>query len=168
MSDDANGNLGGFDANTVEPNKFDVLPAGEYDVVIVNSEVKTTTAGDGRYLKLEIQVLNGPCQNRKLFDNLNLWNPNDQTQQIARGTLSSICRSVGVLTPKDSSELHNKPLRCKVVVKTSPEYGQQNAVKGYKSRNTGPATTLPSEPAAAAPWPTEAKSDTRTQAAERF
>lgn len=163
MSSGNDGNLGGFDANQVERNKFDVLPAGEYDIVIVSSEVKTTNAGDGRYLKLELQVLNGPCQNRKLFDNLNLWNPNDQTQQIARGTLSSICRAVGVLTPKDSSELHNKPLRCKVIVTKSPEYGEQNRVKGYKPRMTAPVVT----PAGSQPWPNNA-SETQRQAAKRF
>jgi hypothetical protein len=165
MSD---GNLSGFNANDVDPNsKFDVIPAGEYDVVIVSSEVKTTTKGDGKYLSLEMQVLNGEYQNRKLFDNLNLWNPSDEAQKIARGTLSAICRAVGVMTPGDSSDLHNKPLRVKVVVKKDTEFGEQNKVKGYKARNGAPVAATAAS-GGTAPWPTEAAADTQRQAAQRF
>jgi hypothetical protein len=137
--------LSGFDANAVQPTSFDVLPAGEYEIIIINSTMKPTSDGRGKYLELEIQVLNGPCQNRKLWDRLNLFNPSEKATTIARGTLSSICRAVGVMTPKDSSELHNKPLRCKVVVEKSDEYGEQNRIKAYKPRNAGPV--MPVQPA---------------------
>lgn len=131
----------GFDANTVKPNEgFDVLPAGEYDVVIVGSKVEPTKKGDGKLINLELQVLSGEFQNRKIFDRLNLWNPNEKAVQIARGTLSAICRAVGVLTPRDTSELHNKPLRVKVAVRNDDQYGMQNDVKGYKPRNGAPQT----------------------------
>ena len=133
--------LGGvFNAADVKPQSFDVLPAGEYEAIIVNSEFKTTVAGNGKYLNLELQVLNGPFQNRKLFDKLNLVNPSEKAVEIARGTLSAICRSVGVMTPKDSSELHNRPLRVKVTVKKSDEFGEQNEVKAYRPRNAGPVS----------------------------
>lgn len=126
--------LGGFDANGVPPSSFDVVPAGEYDAIIVSSEMKSTAGGDGKYLNLELQILNGEHQNRKVFDKLNLVNSSAKAVEIARGTLSSICRAVGVMTPKDSSELHNKPLRIKVAVTKSEEYGEQNKVKAYKPR----------------------------------
>lgn len=133
--------LGGFDASQVEPNQgFDLLPAGEYDAVIVASELKATTAGTGKYLKLELQILSGKFQNRKLWDQLNLWNPSEQAVQIAKGTLSSICRAVGVLTPKDSAELHNKPLRVSLKIKKDQQYGDKNVIASYKSRTATPAT----------------------------
>jgi len=146
------GNLSGFDAKTVEPGGFDVWPAGEYDVCIVSSVVETTKAGNGKFLKLELQILNGQFQNRKIFDRLNLWNPNQQAVTIAQGTLSAICRAVGVLTPQDSSELHNKPLRCKVVVRKSDEYGESNEVKAYKPRSAGPAPQA-QQSNGGSPWP---------------
>jgi hypothetical protein len=167
-----NGNLTGFDANNVQPNSFDVLPAGEYEAVIVSSVIQPTTKGDGRYLKLELQILNGEFQNRKLWDNLNLWNPSAKAQEIARGTLSSICRAVGVLTPNDSSDLHNKPLRIKVKVEKSDEYGEQNKVVAYKPRNAGPAPTA--APGSGTPWPASPHSpspayqETARQAAQVF
>ncbi|MCA9028408.1 MAG: DUF669 domain-containing protein, partial [Planctomycetaceae bacterium] len=107
--------LRGFDAQTVEPNdSFDPIPNGDYLCIITTSEMKPTKAGDGAYLELELQVLEGPYQGRKLWDRLNLNNANETTVKIARGTLSAICRAVGVLQPTDSCELHDLPLVAKV------------------------------------------------------
>lgn len=129
------GNLDGFNAADVEPNEaFTALPAGEYDIIVMSSEMKPTKAGDGKYLQLQLQILSGTYQNRQLFDRLNLVNRNDVAVQIAKGTLSSICRAVNVLTPKDSSELHNKPLTAIVKVEKDLNGNSQNSVKGYKSR----------------------------------
>lgn len=142
-------NLEGFDANDVEPNEgFTPLPAGEYQAIIIASEMKPTKAGDGQYLELQFQILNGPHQNRKLFDRLNLVNKNPQAVQISKGTLSAICRAVDVRTPKDSSELHNKPLTMVVKVKKDRDGNFQNEISGYKPRNTE-APAQQSEPAVA-------------------
>ena len=127
--------LNGFDAKEVEPQKvFDLLPPGKYKVVISDSEEKPTKKGDGSYLRLTLTVIDGSHEGRKLFDNLNLNNPNDQAAGIARAALSSICRAVGILTPQASSELHDIPLIA--IVKIEPakgEYEAQNRVKGYES-----------------------------------
>jgi hypothetical protein len=96
-----------------------------------------------------LQVLNGEYQNRKVWDRLNLINPNAKTVEIAKGTLSAICRAVGVLTPQDSSDLHGKPLRIKVTVRKSDEYGEQNEVKAYKPRLAGPAPMMTQDPSPA-------------------
>ena len=148
------GNLHGFDANAYEPQSFDVLPAGEYDVVIVSSTVQETKSGSGKFLKLELQVINGQFKNRKLFDNLNLWNSSAQAQTIARGQMSAICRAIGNLTPKDSSELHMKPIRCKIKIEKSEEYGDSNKIVGYKAcaANT-PASNGNGGGGTGAPWP---------------
>ncbi|MGC1276557.1 MAG: DUF669 domain-containing protein, partial [Planctomycetaceae bacterium] len=107
--------LHGFNANTVEPDEsFDPIPAGEYLCVLTASEEKPTKAGTGSYLELEFEVLDGPFKGRKLWDRLNLSNPNETTVKIARARLSAICRAVGVLEPKDSCELHDLPLLVKV------------------------------------------------------
>ena len=131
-----------FDARSVEPNEaLDAIPAGEYDVIIVASSIEPTKSGNGRFIKLELQVLSGQHQNRKLWDRLNIWNPNAQAVQIAKGTLSAICRAVNVMTPRSTEELHNKPLRCKVAVEDGQNAGEKrNAIKGYKPRHAGGAT----------------------------
>lgn len=126
------GNLDGFNAADVEPSSFDVLPAGEYQACIVASNIATTKRGDGKFLSLELQVLDGQFRGRKLFDRLNMWNPNPKAVEIAKATLSAICRAVGVLEPKDSSDLHELPMIVKVVVKADEQYGDKNEIKAYK------------------------------------
>ena len=147
--------IGGFDARTVEPSTGGAIPAGEYEVIITESKWESTKKGNGKFLTLKLQVLNGEHQNRVLFDRLNLVNPSQQAVQIAKGTLSAICRAVGILTPNDSAELHNRPLRVSVKVRTDPERGQQNDIAGYKSRHVGaPPQTAPlQQPVQTAPAP---------------
>jgi hypothetical protein len=148
------GNLSGlgFNANEVEPNAgFDPLPAGEYDAAIVKADLVTTKAGDGRYIKLELQILNGQYQNRLVWDNLNIWNPNAEAVTIAKGTLSAICRAINVPSPNDTSELCDKPLRIKLAVKKDPVYGDGNVVKAYKPRTAMPTPGPVNAPVAAHP-----------------
>ena len=154
-------NLDGFDASQVEPDLgFPVLPAGDYEVVITDSKLEPTKKGDGKALKLTLQIITGPEQNKKLFDQLNTQNPSEIAQKIGRASLSAICRAVNVLTPKDSAELHMKPLRVKVVVENDPQYGMKNKVKSYHPRSgvaaqvSNPlAVASPSQvPTGAKPW----------------
>lgn len=141
--------LRGFDAETIEPNdSFDPLPNGDYLCIITTSEMKPTKAGDGAYLELELQVIEGQYQGRKLWDRLNLNNVNDTAVKIAKGTLSAICRAVGVLQPKDSCELHDLPLVAKVACRKRDDTEElTNVVKGYKKRDAvATATFQPSAP----------------------
>lgn len=152
-------NLDGFNANEIEPNKpLEVLPPGKYKVVISDSESKDTKAGDGSYLSLTLTVIDGEHEGRKLFDRLNLNNPNPTAVEIAKKTLSAICRAVGVLTPQHSSQLHDIPLIA--VVKVQPpkgEYDAKNEVKGYESCISGTSpVTVPSGEKKSAPAPTTA------------
>jgi len=151
-------NLEGFDATKVEPagEGYEALPAGSYQAVIVHSEQKTTNAGDGEYLKLQIKIEGPTHAGRVVFDNLNLKNPSEQAVAIAKATLSSICRAVNVLSPKDSSDLHGRTLTVRIGCR---EYkGQvQNEVKGYGPAEAGghmiaEAFAAPAEKKPASPW----------------
>lgn len=140
--------LEGFNADEVEPQQeFSALPKGTYVVCIEESEMRDTKNGDGKYLNLRLRVLDGEFKNRVLFDRLNLFNKNEKAVQIAKASLSSICRAVGVMQPKDSSELHNKPLCAKVAVR---EYNgeNQNEVKGYSAQASTPQPATDGK----APW----------------
>jgi hypothetical protein len=153
-------NLDGFNAAEVDPSAgFPVLPAGEYEVVIIESKSQATKKGDGQLFKLTLQVISGPEQNKKLFDNINWKNPDPTCERIGKATLSAICRAVNVLTPKDSAELHMKPLRAKVVIKDDPQYGKKNEVKAYMPRSgvaapmANPLAVASASPAGGAtPW----------------
>ncbi|MCK9327694.1 MAG: DUF669 domain-containing protein [Bacteroidales bacterium] len=139
-----------FDANDIEPVAFEPLPAGEYKAIIVASEMKRTKDGNGRYLMLSLQVIDGEYANRIVFDRLNLDNPNTQAVRIAQAGLASICRAVGVMTPRDSAELHDKPLIAVLSVQPATEnFGASNRVKGYKPlTGTSAQASLTAKPAA--------------------
>jgi hypothetical protein len=129
-------NLNGFNANDVEPNTpFEPLPAGKYLAAITASQMKPTKRGDGSYLELEFTVLDGPCKDRKVWDRLCINHPNDLTQKIARGSLSAICRAVGVMQPRDSVDLHNLPLVISIKCRKREDNGEiTNEVKGYEAK----------------------------------
>jgi hypothetical protein len=142
----------GFNANEVEPADFDALPAGKYLAMITDSEMKQTSAGTGRYLQLTFQVLEGACRNRRVWARLNLENQNAQAVQIARGELSAICRAVGVMTPKDSCELHNLPLIISVKCSKRKDTGEmENRIASY-ARKEAAAQPQAAGASGAPPW----------------
>lgn len=137
-------NLGmNFDATQVEPSApMEVLPPGDYTVQIVQSELRVTNNGNGQYLWLEMDILDGEYSNRKLWDRLNINNPNPVAQDIARRALSAICHATGVLHVSDSEQLHFKPMIAVVKVKpagpdkkTGVYREAQNEIRGYKPAN---------------------------------
>lgn len=140
-----------FDASTVEPQKpLDPVPAGEYRVVIVESEEKENSKSTGTYHQFTMEIVDGEHKGRKLWERLNLNNPNDQAVSIARSTLSAICRAVGVMKPRDSTDLHNLPMSIKVGLERRKDTGElSNVIKGYLPKGDAPP---PAAPPATPPW----------------
>lgn len=142
-----------FDASTVEPNSgFDVLPPGKYLAQITSSEMRATKDGQGQYLYLEVDILEGRYAGRKLFDRLNLVNANPEAVRISQQTLSAICRAVGKLQVSNSEQLHLIPLIADVRVRPAKGmYGESNAIR-YLPRSgaiAAPAANAPSFASAA-------------------
>ena len=108
--------LGGFDASTVEPfsGDFETIPKGSYKAIIVESAEKDTKAQNGTYLALQWQIVEGKYENRRVFSNITRTNPSEKAVNIGKGQLSSICRAVNVLKPKDSHDLHDLPVMIKI------------------------------------------------------
>ena len=153
-----------FDASGIEPAKpFEVLPPGRYTAQIVDSDMRITKDGMGQQLYVEIDVLEGPHQGRKLFDRLNLVNANPQTVEIAQRTLSAICHATGRMQVQDSEELHLIPFIAVVQVKPPKNgYGESNKVRylpieraaklaGTVAPPAPPVSPVPPAPAPATP-----------------
>lgn len=147
-------NLRGFDANTVEPvSGFDPIPAGKYLAVIADSQMKLTKSGNGSYLELAFQIIEGPYMNRMVWARLNLDNPSEPARKIAQSELSAICRAVGVLAPNDSVELHNLPLVIHVRCKKRSDTGElANEIKGYSPRETPSSHNVAAATSNTPPW----------------
>ena len=150
-----------FNANNVAPSTpMELLPPGEYVVQVTNSEMRQTKDGGGNYLWLEMDILDGEFSNRKIWDRLNLDNPNPTTSDVAYRTLSAICHATGVVNMEDSEELHVRPMIA--VVKVQPPkngYDASNQIKGYKpldqqtQQPTPPSARQAAAPAGGgAPW----------------
>jgi hypothetical protein len=152
-------NLGEFNANEQEPMRtFEALPIGKYLAIISASEERQVkTNPDATYLALEFQVIDGQYKGRKLFVNLNLNNPNPEAVRIARAELGAICKAVGVLTPRDSSQLHDLPLALDVRMQKRKDTGEiQNKIVAYLPKaeihrmTTSSAATAPATAGAGA------------------
>lgn len=147
-------NLDGFDATQVAPAEdFSPIPAGDYLAMMIDSEMKPTKAGNGEYLNCALEIIDGAHKGRRLWDRLNLRNQNETAVKIAQGTLSAICHAVGVLRPKDSVELHGKPMLVKVVLEERDDKpgSWRNEVKGYLPAGGSPVPSA--APAHHAPRP---------------
>lgn len=133
------GNLNKFNANDYPPEtqvkgSYDPLPKGKYTVCIVSSETNPTKKGDGEFLSLKLEVLDGDFKGRKLFETLLLDHPSEKAVEIAKKKLAQICRAVNVLTPDESDELHDKPFVADVGVRKNNYSGKdENVIWTYLS-----------------------------------
>jgi hypothetical protein len=140
-----------FDANNVPPTSpFDPIPNNSYRSHAVESEVKPTASGSGKYLQITWEVLDGEFKGRKVWQRLNIVNANAQAQEIAQRELSAICHATGVLKLTNSSQLHHIPVMLKVVVKKDGDRDPQNEVKKVSSVDGAKPVVGTASPAASA------------------
>ncbi len=138
--------LGGrFDANAKENNPSRCIPEGTYTLCLVTGEEKEAKNG-GSYLNCEFEVVDGQFAGRKFYDMLGLWLPSEKAVEIAKGTLSAICRACKKPTVEDTDELIGIPFQAKVRV-VSDSYGEKNRLGQIVEKK---AATQAAKPQAAA------------------
>lgn len=149
-------NLNGFDASQVpEQQEFTALPAGDYVAIATTSEFKPTKTGNGEYLQFTFEVLAPEAfKGRKTWARMNLRNPNATAVDIAQRELAALCRAVGVIKPKDSSELHNKPVVLTIDTELDERKRESNVIKKYTAVGGAAPAAGAAAPAASAPAPT--------------
>lgn len=133
-----------FDARQVDPQQsFEPIPAGWYNMMIVESEMKPTSNGQGAYLQLSLKVVDGQYAGRQVFDRLNLQNQNPVAAEIAYKRLSAYCHATGVIQVQDSQQLHGIPLKARVSVRTDStgQYDPSNEIKAVKHIKEETGTT---------------------------
>lgn len=127
-----------FDATQVAPDMgFETIPAGWYNAMIDESEMKPTKDGSGAYLNCRFNIIDGQYANRKVFMRLNLRNANPTAQEIAYKQLSAIAHAVGVLHVQDSAQLHGIPMKIKVKLHkdSTGQYEDSNEITTIKNIN---------------------------------
>lgn len=148
-----------FDATQVEDDvSFDVIPAGKYVMVITDSQMKLTKAGDGEYLELTAEIIEGEHKGRRVWHRINRKNKNPKAVAIGDRTLKSICVATGVMRPHDSSDLHMRPFVANVVVNPAQgPYSATNEIKAFVGKASLPASAASiaekqAQQAATDPW----------------
>ena len=140
-----------FDVSTYETPKsgFDILPSGEYPAIVTESVMKITKAGTGEYLSVTMQIVDGEHSGRKIWENLNIHNPNDVAEQIARANLKALGLACGFDTLTDTDVLNDVPFT--LVLGVDRKDPTRNRVMGYKRAGASSAPSTASA-TAAKPW----------------
>lgn len=142
-----------FNSATVEPmqsRSFEPLPKGDYEMIVVKSDVKATKAGNGHYIELEMHILGGEHSGRRHWEHLNVDNPSKTAQDIAQAALAALCHAVGITEIGETEELHDTPFIAHVDIdKKDPS---RNRIMGYVGISAPAPKAAPvARPAAAAP-----------------
>ena len=104
-----------------------LIPQGQYQAVIVESELKPTSKGDGQFLAMKVVITQGQHQNTEFIERLNIINPNPIAVEIAYKTLARISEALGMSqTPTDSNQLHNRPLMIQIETEAGKPYTDNN------------------------------------------
>ena len=132
--------MGGvFDADQHESlGSFDPIPAGDYAMAITGSSMAETKAKTGKYYKFEFTILEGDHKGRKLWNNLNVINPNPIAVEIAKKELSTICKACNKRKITDTMELHGIPFIGKIKVRPAEgDWPATNGMVNYKPLKGG-------------------------------
>jgi len=141
--------MGAFGSYELDKVKSDLLPKGEYPVVIIKMEEKTTKAGNGKLLNVQMQVTRGQFQNKTVFDRFNVVNPNPVAQNIGRQQLKAMLKSLGFGDGADPSiqDVINASMKSPMIAMVDIKDDQQ-IVKKYKA---GLPTSQPATPSVKQP-----------------
>ncbi len=121
---------GSFDPNSVETiSNHELLPAGDYPVMVESSEVKPNKKKTGHILAVQFEVVDGPKKGKKLFANFNLANPSEVAVKIGLKELGALCKATigGALFTDEAQLLQQSCIAC-VKIKDN-----ENSIRTYKS-----------------------------------
>lgn len=129
-----------FNRDAEPPKDFEPLPAGSYLAQVVDSDIKDTKNGTGKYVKLEWEIIDGEYGGRRVFAMYNIINANPTAQEIGEAEFSAACLGLGKAGCRDTEELHAIP--CVIKLKVQPgkgDYGPSNRITKYSRPANAPA-----------------------------
>lgn len=144
-----------FNVSEIAPaREFKPLPEGSYEAVVIDSDIKETRAGNGRYIQLEFEVVSGEYLGRRLWGRYNIENANRDAVEIGRAQFSAVCQAAGVPAPRDTSELHNRALVLCVRCRRRRDTDElENVIAACRAKESSPAKpSAPAPQSSAAPW----------------
>lgn len=126
------------------------LPRGMYQVIVIASDIKPTQAGTGEYIELTLQVVDGEYAGRRVWDRLNVSNPNKTAEDIAKRQLQELCLAAGVTNLTDTEQLHDVPVLAEIDLDRKDP--SRNRVMGYQAvAGAKPVASQAARPTTASP-----------------
>lgn len=127
------------------------LPPGKYECIISKSDIRDTKAGTGQFIELEMQVIEGEHSGRRLWERLNVSNPNKQAEDIAKAALGALCMAVDVAELNDTEDLHDRPFIAHVEIdRKEPD---RNRIVAYSPAKAAAPAPKPAAPVGGSrPW----------------
>ena len=136
-----------LDLSQVKTNE--TLSPGSYSALVTGIEKKSTKNGTGEYYQVEFTVTTQGATGRKIWDNFNTKNDNQQAVNIGLAKLKSLAISTGIseaqLTKFDPTMLANKEVKITTVIKKDDTYGDKAEIKKYASLATTDKSALVDE-----------------------
>ena len=144
-----------FDVTSYEPqikSSFEPLPPGDYQAIISDSAIKATKAGTGEYIELTMQITDGQHTGRRIWERLNISNPNKVAEEIARSQLNGLRAALGIAKLESTEQLHDTPFVLSLDIDRKEP--TRNRVMGYSSYKTARHTPRLAavETATSKPW----------------
>jgi hypothetical protein len=130
------------------------LPDGWYDARIMGADLRTTKAGNGRYIAVRYDITGSDYGGRVVWGNLNVNNPNPVAEQIGRKQLSQVAAAGGLTAlPKNTDELIGLDVKIKVALRPATEqWPASNDVKDWKATENASKPPKADSAPANAPW----------------
>ena len=141
------------DAPVAASGQRDPLPPGKYEMVVTKSDIRMTKAGDGEYIELEMQVVDGAHSGRRHWERFNVNNKNKTAEDIARSQLASLCRALGVEDINDTEDLHDLPFVAGIEIdRKDPTRNRIMSYGAAANQPPAPKTAPAPRAAGARPW----------------
>lgn len=132
---------GQYDPEAGVPGSFEVFAAGPQPLEFTETDIVSTKAGTGKLLKYKLRITQGELEDRLVFGQCNLQNPNPIATKIGQEEFRAMREVTGVLEPDDTQDLHFKEFIGYVkVVPAKGDYDAKNEVdwgKTYKIHSEG-------------------------------
>lgn len=109
------------EANNGGGGNYTLLVEDDYEIEIVESDVKANSKGTGQNLDLKLQVVSGTGKGATFYHSItSIQHESAQAQAIGQGQLKSLCLAAGIdfTTLSDSEQLHFRPFWAHVIQDT--------------------------------------------------
>ena len=117
----------------------DILPNGDYAVVVEEALVKETKDGTGEYIRAKLKVIEGERKGKVLFQMFNIKNKNSEAVRIGHQQLKAFMKAAGFssFVIKSATDLEGAKTVAVVKSKTD-DYGEKNIVSYFKEYKSSP------------------------------